>query len=368
MTATDSKPRRLQSIDIVRGATVAGMILVNNGHSGSFEALRHAQWNGLTLCDLVFPFFLFIMGVSMFLSMSSRGFATTPAAYGKVVKRSALLFIIGLAINWFDKAVGGNPVCFDTLRYWAVLQRIAICYLVVGLMALSPLRRHMLQWAAALCLVYGLVLWAGHGYAYNADANILARIDRALVGYDHLYHKSPVDPEGLPGTLGSLINVMLGFSCGRLLKNDSSIQAKTADILLFGAVVLMAGYVLSFPLPFNKRIWSPSFALATSGWCALLTGIVTRLVDGHSKEKNIKRDKVWTFFKIFGCNALFLYVFSEILAAVASEIGLSDVWFGLLSDAIPYAPFASLAYALSFVGICFGAGLILFRRHIFIKL
>lgn len=360
--------QRLQSLDILRGFTVAGMIMVNNGHSGMFGTLRHAAWNGLTLCDLVFPFFLFIMGVSLYLSFSGRGFVLTRPTAWKIVKRSLLLIIIGLAINWFDKAVGGNINCFSTLRYWAVLQRIALCYFIAAFTVLLVSRRAVLWISLCLLVVYGIIIIVGNGYDQDPSTNVISQADLWLFGYDHIYHKSAVDPEGLLGTLGSLVNVFLGFSCGAFVKNDKPVGEKICNVLLFGTLVLMAGYLLSFSFPFNKRIWSPSFALATSGWCALLLGVVMRGVDFGAASVVSPSGSVSNFFKVFGVNALFLYVFSEVLAVVCSETGLSDRWFGFLASAIPVAQLASLCYALSFVAFCFLAGYPLWKRRIYIKL
>lgn len=360
--------RRLQSVDILRGATVAGMILVNNGHSGSFEALRHAQWNGLTLCDLVFPFFLFIMGVSMYLSFSSTGFRLSQTMFIKILRRTVLLLFLGLALNWFDKAISGDVLCFDTLRYWAVLQRIALCYFIVAMIVFATRSRATLWIAAGLLVVYGVVLVAGHGYAHDSNINVLARADVAIFGYEHLYHKSPVDPEGLLGTICSVVNVLLGFYCGRLLKEQPDMQRKLTSVLLFGAVVLMAGYLVSLGFPLNKRVWSPSFAMVTSGWCALLLGLIMRLVDGDEVRGYTAVRPVLDFFKVFGVNALFLYVFSEVLAVLCGHFGLSDMWFGLLESLIMIPQLVSLCYALSFVLVCYGAGYILKKRNIYIKL
>lgn len=360
--------KRLQSLDIVRGFTVAGMILVNNGHSGQFEALRHARWDGLTLCDLVFPFFLFIMGVAIWLSLSSGRFEWKGATVKKIIKRSLLLILIGLAINWIDRAASGDFNCLSTLRFWAVLQRIALCYLVVALLALTSVRRHTLMITAILAVIYSVILTLGHGFDYDSTTNVLAKVDLTIFGYDHLYHKSPVDPEGLVGTLSSLINVLLGFYCGKIIKENSDVRDKVGNVLVFGSVVLILGYLLSFAQPFNKRVWSVSFAFATSGWCTLLLGVVMHLVDGRNSGYPGLESGVWNFFKVFGVNALFLYVFSELLSIAASECGLSEWWFGRLSAAIPLGQIASLVYALTFVAVCYAVGWILRRRGIYIKL
>lgn len=361
--------KRLKSLDIVRGLTVAGMILVNNGYSGSFQTLRHSAWNGMTLCDLVFPFFLFIMGISLFLSLTRRNFEFSWPLFGKIAKRSVILFIIGIAIHWIDNAVGGNPDCLSTLRIWGVLQRIAICYFAAALMALLLPRKFSLPVSAILLIIYGIILIKGNGFEDNPNVNILAITDNSLFGYEHLYHKSSVDPEGLLGTVGSLVNVLLGFYCGKLIKAPEEMKRKLTNIFLFGSILLICGYLLSAGLPLNKRIWSPSYALVTSGWCALLFCLVTLLTDYiDAGRANGVIGKIGDFFMVFGVNPLFLYVFSELLAIFAGAVGLSGLWFDFLDSLLPMRQVASLCYALTYVAICYLTGLILWKRQIYIKL
>ena len=212
------KSYRLLSLDILRGITVAGMILVNNGWGESFEMLRHAEWNGMTPCDLVFPFFLFIMGISCYLSLVKSEFKPTPQVVRRVVKRTVLLFAIGLFINWFDHAIGGDFLCFGHLRIFAVLQRIALCYGVVSLFALFCNHKYTIPVAIGLLVIYSAILVFGNGYVEDASVNVLAQVDLHLFGYDHLYHWSPVDPEGLLGTISSVAHVLFGFYCGRIIR------------------------------------------------------------------------------------------------------------------------------------------------------
>ncbi len=200
---TANKTQRLQSLDVMRGLTVAMMILVNNQYGESFAPLQHAKWNGMTPCDLVFPFFLFIMGISTYLSLMKTGFKPSAPVIRKIVKRTVLLFLIGLGIHWFDMALDGHATDFAHLRIWAVLQRIALCYLAVSVFALTVSHRHLIKTIVGLLVLYALILIFGNGYDYDASTNILARVDLRLFGAGHLYHKSPVDPEGLLGTIPS---------------------------------------------------------------------------------------------------------------------------------------------------------------------
>lgn len=356
-----AKSQRLLSLDVLRGLTVAGMILVNNGYGESFEMLGHSKWNGMTPCDLVFPFFLFIMGISCYLSLSKNSFTPTAPVLRRVVKRTILLFAIGLFINWFDNAIEGDLLCFGHLRIWAVMQRIALCYFFVSLFALYANHRYTIPAIVVLLAVYTLLLTVGNGYAEDASTNILAQVDLKLFGYDHLYHKSPVDPEGLLGTISSVAHVLIGFYCGKLIKQKETIEQKALAVFVIGTVCVIAGYLLTYGLPLNKRIWSPSYVLVTCGLAALLQAL---LING---ERNGNSDK-WTVFRVFGVNALALYVASELLAILFGHFGISAAIYDALHAIIPSLKWASLAYALTFVAINYAIGYVLWRKKIFIKL
>ncbi len=366
MNTSSNTSGRLLSLDILRGLTVAGMILVNNGYGESFEMLRHSEWNGMTPCDLVFPFFLFIMGISCYLSLFKSGFTPTGSVLVKVVRRTVLLFVIGLAIHWFDMALWGNPWDFAHLRIWAVLQRIALCYFFASLFALYVPHRYTLHTVVGLLVVYTIILLVGNGYSEDSGANILAQVDLKLFGYDHLYHKGPVDPEGLVGTISGVAHVLLGFYCGKLIKTGSTVEKKTLGVFVVGAVCVFAGYLLSYGLPLNKRIWSPSYVFMTCGLAALLQALFMYVVD--VKAFRTPSASPLFPFKVFGVNALALYVCSELLAILFGFFGISEAIYGVLHAAIPAEKWASLAYALVFVAINYLIGFILWKRRIFIKL
>ena len=354
--------QRLLSLDILRGITVAGMILVNNGWGESFEMLGHSKWNGMTPCDLVFPFFLFIMGISCYLSLVKSEFKPTPQVIRRIVKRTVLLFVIGLFINWFDHAIEGDLMCFGHLRIWAVMQRIALCYGIVSLFALFCNHKYTLHTIVGLLVVYTAIIVLGNGYEYDADVNILAQADLKLFGYDHIYHKSPVDPEGLMGTISSVAHVLLGFYCGMLIRKRETVEQKVIALFVVGAIGVIGGYLLSYGLPLNKRIWSPSYVLMTCGLASLLQALLMYVID-------IQKKSGWTtFFHVFGVNALALYVSSELLAILLKNIGVSEVIYNGIHAVIPALKWASLAYAIYFVMLNFAIGYVLYRKKIYIKL
>jgi len=356
------KTKRLLSLDILRGMTVAGMILVNNGWGESFEMLGHSEWNGMTPCDLVFPFFLFIMGISCYLSLVKSEFKPTQEVIRRIIKRTVLLFAIGLFINWFDRAIAGDFLCFDHLRIWAVLQRIAICYGVVSLFALFCNHRYTLTVAVGLLIVYAAILIFGNGYSCDSAENVLAQVDLKLFGYDHLYHKGPVDPEGLLGTISAVAHTLLGFYCGKLIRQKKTTEEKVIALFTTGTILVISGYLLTYGLPLNKRIWSPSYVLVTCGLATLLQALLMYIID-------MRQQKSWTtFFHVFGVNALALYVSSELLAIILGHTGVSEQVYSFLHGLIPSLKLASLGYALYFVLLNFLIGYALYRKKIYIKL
>ena len=272
-----------------------------------------------------------------------------------------LLFLIGLAIHWFDNAIKGDFMCFDHLRIWAVLQRIALCYGIVSLFAIFASHKWIIPTVVILLAVYSAILVFGNGYAEDSS-NILARVDISLFGKQHLYSKSVVDPEGLLGTISSVAHVLIGFYCGMRLKKAGSINEKVINFFFIGTVLVFAGYLLSYGLPLNKRVWSPSYVLVTCGLAALLQGALMVIIDVWGKKK-------WcTFFRVFGVNPLFIYVASDVLAIVLGHIGVSAAVFDGIHTVIPAAKMASLAYAIYFVLLNFALGYILYKRNIYIKL
>ena len=358
----EGSKQRLLSLDVLRGLTVAGMILVNNGYGESFEMLRHSSWNGMTPCDLVFPFFLFIVGVSCYLALSKSQFNPTWPVVRKIFKRTFLLFFIGLAIHWVEMALDGRPLDFAHLRIWAVLQRIALCYFLVSLFALFVSHRYVIHVVLLLLAAYTLILLFGNGYSEDASVNVIAQADLRLFGYDHIYHKSPVDPEGLLGTIPSVAHTLRGFYCGQLITKGSSVGEKALRIFVLGTVLIVCGYLLTYGLPLNKRIWSPSYVLVTCGLASLLLGLLVYVIDIQGRQ-------TWALpFRVFGTNALALYVGSELLAILFGHFDVSTFIYDALHALILPSKWASLAYALTFVLINYAIGYLLYRRHIFIKL
>ena len=357
-----NEKKRLLSLDVLRGITVAGMILVNNaGGPQSYASLQHSAWNGLTPCDLVFPFFLFIMGISTYIALRKFQFRPSAAVWKKILRRTALIFLIGVALHWFDQVCDGEFFAFDTLRLTGVLQRIALCYGVVSLLALY-LRPRQLGWTAGLILVgYAVLLTLGGGYV-NDENNVLVVADRALLGVDHLYAKMPVDPEGILSTLPSIAHTLIGFLCGRLIMESDTLSRKIVGLFVAGFLLMAVGFLLTEALPLNKRIWSPSYTLVTCGLAASLQAVLMYFIDGQGKKRWCR------FFEVFGVNPLFLYVLSEMAAVVLGATEVKPVIYEGIHTVVSNPYLASAVYSLLFVAVMGAAGWPLYKKGIYIKI
>lgn len=379
---------RLLSLDILRGITIAGMILVNNPGSWSYAyaPLKHAQWHGLTPTDLVFPFFMFIMGVSTFMSLRKFNFQPSSSAILKVVKRTILIFLIGIGLAWFGQLVGGlsrgegfgeASIHFDTLRILGVLQRLALAYGFAALIALLTKGKYLVGTIVVLLVGYFLILVFGNGFELS-EQNIISFVDRALWGQEHMYmdwtlggERVALDPEGLLSTIPSIAHVLIGFLFGKLIIDNKDNHKRVEKLLIWGTVLAFAGLLLQYGCPINKKIWSPTFVLATTGFAAQLLGLLIWIIDINKKRR-------WSnFFHSFGVNPLIVYVFAGVLSSLLSSIRFD--WSGevisvksFIYDILirPWAGnyFGSLLYALLFVTICWLFGYILYKRNIYIKI
>lgn len=387
---------RLLSLDVLRGITVAGMILVNDpGNWGAVYApLCHAWWDGLTPTDLVFPFFMFIMGVSMFFSLRKFNFTFSAQAAAKIFKRAALIFLIGLGITWFTQWFGALWQVEDTahsagerfmnaffswdhLRIPGVLQRLAIAYLGASLISLWIKPKHYLLTSALILIGYFVILTIGNGFVLSAD-NIILRVDEALFGANHLYgaylpdgSRIPFDPEGLLSALPCFAHVLLGMYVGRMLTEIKDNEVRVRQLFIYGTVLLFAGYLLSYGCPVNKKIWSPTYVMVTCGLASQLLALLVYVIDIRGKKR-------WSrFFEAFGVNPLFIYVLADVLAIVfgyvsfpwqGRMVSIQDfVYSGVLASWMnPYL--ASLVYALLFVLLNWVVARWLYRRKIYIKI
>ena len=368
--------QRLISLDVFRGLTMASMVIVNNpGDWGNVYApLLHAEWHGWTPTDLIFPFFLFIVGVSITLSRKS-------ASWASIARRAAIIFALGLFL-------AGYPH-FDVTRWRipGVLQRIALCYLfaagtyhVLTRSAASPFKRTfsapviITSIAAALALGYWAILMlvpppGGVAGDLSAEGNLGAHIDRALLG-GHLW-KPRWDPEGLLSTIPAIATTLLGLLAGLWLRAETTEERKAFGLLAAGAGAIAIGLAWDVVFPINKNIWTSSYAVFTAGMASVFLGLCYWLID-------VRGWRGWTKpFVILGTNAIALYVVSGLLADTLGVIRIPGADGGSISLAryayltyfVPLASpkNASLLYAVANLALLFVLLAWLHRRRIFLK-
>ena len=388
--------QRLLAVDVMRGITIAGMIMVNNPGSWSsvYAPLGHAAWDGLTPTDLVFPFFMFIMGISMYLSYRKFDFRLTGATFIKLFRRSALLFLIGLALGWLSlsmrqwNALRSEEIDFlprlwqsvstlENLRILGVLQRLALVAFFGTLAALTIRPRYIPATIALLLIGYWLIIGLTNSYEMSPDS-IVAVIDRLILGESHMYRDTMLDgtriafdPEGLLSTLPGIAHVLIGFMAGQLLSAKKEIKDQLLSLLLAGTVLLFAGLLMHYGFPINKKIWSPSFVLTTCGMGSLLLALLIYSID-------VKGQRRWSvFFESFGVNPMFVYVLGAVLSILIGNIGITinEQWTSVKSYLYTevFQPLlgdypGSLAFAMLFVVSCWLAGHYLYKKKIYIKL
>ena len=381
--------KRLLSLDILRGITIAGMLLVNNPGSWSYlyRPLAHAEWIGLSPTDLVFPFFIFCMGVSMAFSLKKFNYKISGPLMLKIVRRTVILFLIGWAVQWFGHLVRGlckgDPFSeavnnLDTLRYLGVFQRLALVYFF-GSMCVVLFNRKFIPWVIGGILVaYALILGLGNGYEFSLD-NIIARIDNNVLGSDHMYHESvgdvrlSFDPEGILSTLPCIAHVLIGYQVGRMLLTVHNNAERVAKMLLWGTVLLLAGWLLQYGIPCGKKMWSSTFVMITCGMAMCIQAMLIHFVDIMGNKRGWGR-----FFETFGINPLALYLLGTILAILfgAIPIGHDAEGGNITIHSAVYDFFksfcdnytASALYALCFVLLNWVVGYVLYKKKIYIKI
>jgi predicted acyltransferase len=367
---------RLISLDLFRGATIAGMILVNNAgdEPSSYWPLKHAEWNGWTPTDLVFPFFLFMVGVAMAFSFSSRlnRGESRQKLLGHVLWRGLALFALGMFLNGFP-----NQYHLASWRVYGVLQRIAICYVVSAILALWTDWRGWIV-AVAGCLAGYWILMRfvsvpGFGVPthdiplLDPDRNIVAWLDRQLLA-GHLYEGTR-DPEGLLSNIPAVATSLLGMLAGQWLRSARSTKNKALGMALFGLIGVIAGKILDLEFPINKKLWTSSYVIFTAGLALLCLSVCYWIVD-------VKQWRgLWTRpFLVFGTNAIAAYVFAEVISHLLDHLHTSAgvAWQESIYQRI-FMPLAnpasaSLLYALCYVLVCWTAMWVLYRKGIFLKI
>jgi predicted acyltransferase len=368
---------RYQSLDVLRGLTLALMVIVNTPGDGStsFGPLRHADWHGLTLTDLVFPSFLFVVGNAMSFSLAKFKQKGGRMYFGKVFKRTALIFIIGLLLTAFPffriNDAGMVPYDFTSIRILGVLQRIALCYGLAACLIYVLKPNKVILISGLLLLLYWLVMFmlgsAGMD-PYSLEGNAIRRLDLWLFSTDNLYKMDgvPFDPEGLLSTFSAMVNVLLGYWIGLLVQKRGG-NIKTVYLLaLLAGIFLVTGYLWDYWFPINKKIWTSSFVLVTVGYSTAALAVLMFLLE-------VRSIKGWAyFFEVFGRNPLILYVLSGVLVRILGMIRIEGqsvrgISYKTLFEPIFPEGWASFLFSVSFMLIIWLIGWWMDKNRWYIK-
>src|SRR5881296_319828 len=347
--------RRLRSLDAFRGLTIAAMVLVNNPGTWAavYAPLTHARWHGLTPTDVIFPFFLFIVGVAIPLSRPT---------VGRVLRRAAIIFALGLVLNGLPR--------FDwaTIRIPGVLQRIAVCYLVAALLFLTTGWRTQAIVTAALLLGYWgamtLVPVPGHGAGdLGPEGNLAAWLDRAVLGPHVLRLTRVYDPEGILSTVPAVATTLLGVLTGQWLTNARARSVTVVGMVLAGAVACLVGVVWGLVFPVNKALWTSSYAMLTAGLALLVFAACYAAIELRGWRR-------WAApFVVLGVNALLLFFLSTLVARVLTLIEVGGATLQQTIFVRAFAPWAapvnaSLAYAVAYLLAWWAVMWLLYRARV----
>ena len=314
------KINRFLALDIFRGATIALMVIVNTPGTWSYvyAPLRHAEWHGCTLTDLVFPFFLFVIGVAMRFSFDKYDICKYGPLFNKIIFRTITIFVIGLLLNAFPFIRQNWD--WSSFRILGVLQRIALAYFFAGFIVLRLDVKGLVKISFFLLVGYWILLitygWYSSQDPYALKTNLILVIDRFLLGESHLYGGTGIqfDPEGLLSTIPSIVTILIGFLVGTMIKTSNDHEDNVQRMAMLGSLLIIIGWTWSFILPINKQLWTSSYVLYTGGIAIILLAGMIWLVD-------IKKIDWWTKpFVILGSNAIFLYALSSIWVKILLKI------------------------------------------------
>jgi len=359
---------RYKSLDIFRGMTMAMMILVNTPGSWAYiyPPLGHASWHGYTPTDLVFPFFLVAIGLSMTFSFQKYDQSDQKAFYLKTIRRALLIFLIGLALRLYPFM----DIDLSHLRLLGVLQRIALAYFLAAIIIHHFNNTKKLIWISSLTLIgYWLILLVfGTGDPFSLETNFARTIDLLILGDAHMWHghKIAFDPEGLLSTLPAVVSVISGYLLGLVIRKYNGMDL-VARILLIGNVLVISGYTWGLVFPINKALWTSSYVLVTSGIGAIIIGVLIYVID-------IKQWSKWAKpFEAFGMNPLIIFVISIIWVKTYFKIDIGDQnlysWlYTTVFKPIVDPTFGSLLFALFHVFGCWLIAYVLYKKKIYIKL
>lgn len=369
--------QRLLSLDILRGITIAAMIVVNN--PGSWEhmyvPLDHAEWNGVTPTDFIFPFFMFIMGVSMCFSLKKYNYQLNSGAIMKILKRGLGIYAVGFLITVCARLGFSGHVDFTTIRLSGVLARLAICYVLASIIALSAKPKTLIITIVTLLVGYTALLLLGNGFA-ESNENILSKVDMAVLS-SHMYAFDAAkewnfDPEGVLSTIPGIAHVLIGFLVGKMLMKPLKVEEKIYRLLLLGAAGIITAFLLQYGCPLNKKVWSPTFVLMTCGSACAMLALLAWIVD-------VKKRGGWTkFFRVIGVNPLFCYVWADVYAIgfVALKLPVAGEMMSVNGLIINYlinpcfgdGKFGSLMFSLLILLLTWIVAWLLYKKNVIVKL
>lgn len=390
-TPLEKKPAgRLAALDVMRGLTILGMILVNNPGSWSslYGPVAHADWHGWTVTDLIFPFFLFMVGVAMaysFRKFLADGKSVERAVYLRILRRVLLLLLLGLILNGSGRIINlllGNSaeLNLETLRWPGVLQRIGLVYLAGAILVLWLSRRWqivgvVLLQASYWALLVNLPADTPRAERLEPTANLVRSIDIAVIGKQHMWTQSttePTDPEGLLSTLTALVNVLFGYRVGRALcerveRGDVIGVPSCMKLIWYGSLLAAAGWFFSHPnftgafMPINKALWTPTFVLLSTGLAFITLASCLLVFDIYGKKVR-PIQSLGTGLQLVGVNAIFVFVASGFVARLLSIMQLGEtnlkqwIYENLIVDPLTQLGFVdprlhSLSYAICFVAV-----------------
>lgn len=370
---------RFTALDVFRGMTICLMIIVNTPGNGAttFSPLLHAQWNGFTPTDLVFPSFLFAVGNAMSFVMKKWEGMPDAQVLSKILKRTTVIFLLGYLMYWFPfvwwneaGALVGNPI--NKTRIFGVLQRIALCYGMASLMIHYLKPKMALYLSVAFLFVYWILLYSfGGDNPMDMQTNFGFVVDKWLIGENHLYHGEGVafDPEGLLSTLPAIANVIGGFWVGKYLQEKGICYESLSKLLMAGALLLLGAYGWDLVFPINKKLWTSSYVLHTVGLDCLILAIIIYIIDFRKKTS-------WTyFFEVFGRNPIVIYLFSELGATMLYFLRTNaqnpeTTYFRVIyQNAFEWigGNWGSLAFALSFMLLCWLVGYVMDKKKWYVR-
>ena len=371
--------KRFSSLDVFRGMTICLMIIVNTPGNGAttFSPLLHAQWNGFTPTDLVFPSFLFAVGNALSFVMKKWANLSNSEVNAKILKRTFIIFLLGYLMYWFpfvwwDDTGNLAGIPFFKTRIFGVLQRIALCY------GISALIIHYLKPKVALIIsilfliLYWilLVVFGGNDYM-GMQTNFGFVVDKWLIGENHMYHGEGVafDPEGLLSTMPAIANVVGGFWVGKYLQEKGISYVTLAKLSVAGILLLLGAYFWNMTFPVNKKLWTSSYVLHTVGLDCIIISVIIYIIDFKKKTK-------WTyFFEVFGRNPIVIYLFSELGATLLyffrTDAGNPESNFFRVIYNKVFEPiggnWGSLAFAVSFMMLCWLVGYVMDKKKWYVR-